>query len=48
MNSSNLYELLNVEFGEVGTLPREEFDKEIEVFFLAQTHKKEHKCVGLL
>ena len=30
MNCSNLNELLNVEFGNVGTAEREEFDKETE------------------
>ena len=37
MNCSNLDELLNVEFGAVGTLVRDEFDKETEAFCLAQT-----------
>ena len=47
MNCSNLDELLNVEFGEVGTPSREEFDKEIEAFCLAQTLKEERKRAGL-
>ena len=41
MNCSNLDELLNVEFGEVGTPSREEFDKETEAFCLALTLKEE-------
>lgn len=47
MNCSNLEELLNVEFGEVGTPSREEFDKETEAFCLAQTLKEERKRAGL-
>ena len=47
MNCSNLEELLNVEFGEVGTASREEFDKETVAFCLAQTLKEERKRVGL-
>ena len=37
MNCSTLDELLNTEFGVVGTPVRDEFDKETEVFCLAQT-----------
>lgn len=47
MNCSNLDELLNVEYGEVGTPSREEFDKESEAFCLAQTLKEERKRAGL-
>ena len=47
MNCSNLNELLNVEFGNVGTVEREEFDKETEAFCLAQTLKEERKRAGL-
>lgn len=47
MNCSNLNELLNVEFGNVGTTEREEFDKETEAFCLAQTLKEERKRAGL-
>lgn len=47
MNCSNLNELLNVEFGNVGTEEREEFDKETEAFCLAQTLKEERKRAGL-
>ena len=47
MNCSNLDELLNVEFGEVGTPSREEFDKETEAFCLAQTLKEERIRAGL-
>lgn len=47
MNCSNLDELLNVEFGEIGTPSREEFDKETEAFCLAQTLKEERIRAGL-
>lgn len=47
MNCSNLDELLNIEFGEVGTPSREEFDKETEAFCLAQTLKEERMRAGL-
>lgn len=47
MNCSNLEELLNVEFGEVGTVSRDEFDKDTEAFCLAQTLKEERKRAGL-
>lgn len=47
MNCSNLDELLNVEFGEVGTPTREEFDKETEAFCLALTLKEERIRAGL-
>ena len=47
MNCSNLNELLNVEFGNVGTAEREELDKETEAFCLAQTLKEERKRAGL-
>jgi DNA-binding XRE family transcriptional regulator len=47
MNCSNLDELLNADFGEVGTPSREEFDKETEAFCLAQTLKEERIRVGL-
>ena len=47
MNCSSLDELLNVEFGEVGTSSREVFDKETEAFCLAQTLKEERKRAGL-
>lgn len=47
MNCSNLDELLNVEFGEVGTHSRKEFDKETEAFCLAQTLKEKRKRAGL-
>lgn len=47
MNCSNLEELLNVEFGEVRTATRDNFDKETEAFCLAQTLKEERKRVGL-
>lgn len=47
MNCSSLDELLNVEFGEVGTSSREEFDKETEAFCLAKTLREERKRAGL-
>ena len=47
MNCSNLDELLNVEFGNVGTATRDEFDRETEAFCLAQTLKEERKRAGL-
>lgn len=47
MNCCNLDELLNVEFGNVGTATRDEFDRETEAFCLAQTLKEERKRAGL-
>ena len=47
MNCSNLDELLNVEFGEVGTATREVFDRETEAFCLAQTLREERLRAGL-
>ena len=47
MNCSNLDELLNVEFGNVGTATRDEFDRETEAFCLAQTLNEERKRAGL-
>ncbi|MBE6300951.1 MAG: helix-turn-helix transcriptional regulator [Parabacteroides distasonis] len=47
MNCSNLDELLNVEFGEIGTSSRDEFEKETEAFCLAQTLKEERIRAGL-
>ncbi len=47
MNCSSLDELLDVEFGKVGSDTREEFDRETEVFCLAQTLKEERKRAGL-
>ena len=47
MQCNNLDELLNVEFGEVGTKSRKEFDKETEAFCLAQTLKEERLRAGL-
>ena len=43
MNCSTLDELLNAEFGVVGTPVRDEFDKETETFCLAQTLREERK-----
>ena len=47
MNCSSLDELLNVEFGEVGTKSREEFDKETEAFCLVLTLREERLRAGL-
>ena len=47
MNCGSLDELLNVEFGNVGTATRDEFDRETEAFCLAQTLKDERKRAGL-
>ena len=47
MNCENLEELLNVEFGEIGTDSRELFDIETEAFCLAQTLKEDRKRAGL-
>lgn len=47
MNCSSLDELLDVEFGKVGSKTREEFDRETEAFCLAQTLKEERKRAGL-
>jgi DNA-binding XRE family transcriptional regulator len=47
MNCSSLDELLNVEFGNVGTATRDEFDRETEAFCLARTLKEERKRAGL-
>ena len=46
MNCSSLDELLNVEFGNVGTATRDEFDRETEAFCLARTLKEERKRAG--
>lgn len=46
MNCNNLDELINVEFGEVGTPSCEEFDKETEAFCLALTLKEERIRAG--
>lgn len=47
MNCSNLDELLDVEFGKVGTESRDAFDRETEAFCLAQTLREERKRAGL-
>ena len=47
MNCSSLDELLNVEFGNVGTATRDEFDRETEALCLARTLKEERKRAGL-
>ncbi len=47
MNCNSLDELLDVEFGKVGSDTREKFDRETEAFCLAQTLKEERKRAGL-
>lgn len=47
MSCNSLDELLNVEFGGVGTAEREVFDRETEAFCLAQTLKEERRRAGL-
>ena len=47
MASSNLNELLDADFGKVGTPSRDEFDREAEAFCLAQTLKEERLKAGL-
>ena len=47
MNCSNLDELLDADFGKVGTPSRDEFEKETEVFCLAQTLREERIRAGL-
>ena len=47
MECNNLDELLNIEFGEVGTKSREKFDVETEAFCFAQTLKEERLRAGL-
>ena len=47
MNCSSLDELLNVEFGNVGTATRDGFDRETEAFCLAQTLREERLRAGL-
>lgn len=47
LNCTNLDELLNVEYGEVGTETRDIFDRETEAFCLAQTLREERLRAGL-
>ena len=47
MICSNLDELLNVEFGAVGTPVRNEFDKETEAFCLEEIYRAELSFQGL-
>jgi DNA-binding XRE family transcriptional regulator len=47
MNCSNLDELLDADFGKVGTTTRDEFNKETEAFCLAQTLREERIRAGL-
>ena len=47
MNCNTLDELLNVEFGAVGTPARDEFDKVTKAFCLAQTLREERIRAGL-
>ena len=47
MSCTCLDELLDVEFGKIGSETREEFDRETEAFCLAQALKEERKRAGL-
>ena len=47
MNCSNLDELLDADFGKVGTTTRDEVNKETEAFCLAQTLREERIRAGL-
>lgn len=47
MNCTTLDELLDVQYGKVGTLERDEFDKETQAFCLAATLKEERLRAGL-
>lgn len=47
MNCTTLDELLDVQYGKVGTPERDEFDKETQVFCLAATLKEERLRAGL-
>ena len=47
MNCSNLDELLDADFGKVGTTTRDEFNKETEAFCLAQNLREERIRAGL-
>ncbi|MBQ1198976.1 MAG: helix-turn-helix transcriptional regulator [Bacteroidaceae bacterium] len=47
MGCTCLHELLDVEYGKVGTASREEFDREAEAFCLAQTLREERLRAGL-
>ena len=47
MNCTTLDELLDVQYGKVGTPERDEFDKETQAFCLAATLKEERLRAGL-
>ena len=47
MNCTTLDELLDVQYGKVGTPERDEFDKETQAFSLAATLKEERLRAGL-
>ena len=47
INCSTLDELLDADFGKVGTTTRDEFNKETEAFCLAQTLREERIRAGL-
>lgn len=47
MNCTTLDELLDVQYGKVGTQERDEFDKETQAFCLAATLKEERLRAGL-
>lgn len=47
LNCTTLDELLDVQYGKVGTPERDEFDKETQAFCLAATLKEERLRAGL-
>lgn len=47
MDCRTLDELVNIEFGELGTKARDDFDKETDAFCLAQTLREERLRAGL-
>ena len=47
ISASNLSELLDAEFGKIGTPERDEFEIEAKAFCLAQTLKEERLKAGL-
>lgn len=47
MNCTTLDELLDVQYGKVGTPERDDFDKETQAFCLAATLKEERLRAGL-
>ena len=47
MNSSTFDELLDAEYGERGTVDRDKFEKEAEVFCLAECLREQRRIAGL-